>query len=80
MGLSADDIKKVETALTHLSGAIKGRGLYPSGHPAVLAPVSKAHQLLQAVLKVKDPVLLGVIDETLVLEGKAFYDAAQPLV
>lgn len=79
MALSADDIKKVETALTHLSGAIKGRGLYPSGHPAVLAPVSKAHQLLQAVLKVKDPVLLGVVDETLVLEGKAFYDAPQPL-
>ena len=79
MGLSADDIKKVETALTHLSGAIKGRGLYPSGHPAVLAPVSKAHQLLQAVLKVKDPVLLGVVDETLVLEGKTFYDAPQPV-
>lgn len=79
MSLSADDIKRVETALTHLSGAIKGRGLYPSGHPAVLAPVSKAHQLLQAVLKVKDPVLLGVVDETLVLEGKAFYDASQPV-
>ncbi len=79
MGLSVDDIKKVETALTHISGAIKGRGLYPSGHPAVLAPISKAHQLFQAVLKAKDPVLLGVVDETLVLEGKAFYDAPQPV-
>jgi HD-GYP domain-containing protein (c-di-GMP phosphodiesterase class II) len=79
MALSIDDVKKVESAITHLCGAIKGRGLYPSGHPAILAPVSKAHQLLQAVLKVKDPVLLGVIDETLVLEGKAFYDAPQPV-
>ncbi len=79
MALSSDEIKKVESALTHLCGAIKGRGLYPSGHPAILAPVGKAHQLLQAVLKVKDPVLLGVVDETLVLEGKAFYDAPQPV-
>jgi putative nucleotidyltransferase with HDIG domain len=79
MALSAEDIKKVETALTHMSGAIKGRGLYPPGHPAVLAPVGKAHQLLQAVLKVKSPVLLGVVDETLVLEGKALYEASQPV-
>ncbi len=79
MALSHDDAKKVEAVLTHLSGAIKGRGLYPAGHPAVLAPVSKAHQLLQTVLKVKDPVVLGIVDETLVVEEKPFYDAPPPV-
>ncbi|HWP35509.1 MAG TPA: HD-GYP domain-containing protein [Thermodesulfobacteriota bacterium] len=79
MALSSGEHQHVEGALTHLAGAIKGRALYPAGHPAVLAPVSKAHQLLQGVLKVHDPLVLALVDDTLVVEDRPYYDAPAPV-
>src|SRR3989337_2100443 len=79
MTLTYDDTQKLETALSHLCGGLKGLGLYPPGHPALLAPISKAHQLLQGVLKVSDPAGFGIVDDTLVVEERAFYEASAPV-
>lgn len=67
------------TALTRLlqqlAGALRAAGLYPPGHPAVHTPLRELATGLALVLRQREKVTLGLLDDVLVLDEMPFYDA-----
>jgi putative nucleotidyltransferase with HDIG domain len=61
--------------LQQLAGALRAAGLYPPGHPAVHTPLREMATLLALVLRERDRIVLGVVDDVLVLDEMPFYDA-----
>ncbi|MBI5827752.1 MAG: HD-GYP domain-containing protein [Deltaproteobacteria bacterium] len=57
-----------DAILKSLNAAIKSRRLYPSAHPAIVAPVKKGHELITDSLKEKETIVIAVINEALVFE------------
>jgi len=54
--------------------ALRNVTLYPQGHPAIFQPVQKSHEALLALLKERDPIVLGIIDDVLVFDEIPFYE------
>jgi putative nucleotidyltransferase with HDIG domain len=61
--------------LQQLAGALRSAALYPSGHPAVHTPLREMATDLAMLLRERDRVALGLIDDVLVLDEMPFYDA-----
>jgi len=62
--------------LQQLAGALRSTELYPQGHPAVHTPLRHVAIALAALLRERDRVTLGLVDDVLVLDEVPFYDAA----
>ncbi|ACM22044.1 cyclic diguanylate phosphodiesterase [Geotalea daltonii FRC-32] len=58
---------------TLLSGSIKGVGFYPSGHPAILNPLKEIVTIVEAALRARPEVRLGVVDGVLFVEKQLFF-------
>lgn len=54
--------------LKSINSAIKSKRLYPSGHPAIAAPVNKACETIVEELKTQNNIMIGMVNETLVIE------------
>lgn len=63
------------TVLQQLAGALRSSELYPQGHPAVHTPLRHIATALAALLRERDRVTLGLVDDVLVLDEIPFYDA-----
>lgn len=61
--------------LQQLAGALRAGRLYPAGHPAVHTPLRELATLLALALRDRDRVVLGMVDDVLVLDEMPFYDA-----
>jgi putative nucleotidyltransferase with HDIG domain len=62
--------------LQQLAGALRSSDLYPAGHPAVHTPLRNIAATLAALLRDRDRITLGLVDDVLVLDEIPFYDAA----
>jgi len=70
------DTRQVLTGiLQHTAAALRAARLYPSGHPAVHTPVRHLASALAHVLRERDRIVLGMVDDVLVLDEMPFYDA-----
>lgn len=69
------DIASIDTILKSINGAIKGKKLYPPGHPAIAAPMTKAHQALSELLKTSNKIFIGMAKDVLVFEETPLMDA-----
>ena len=63
--------------LQQLSGALRGAGLYPGGHPAIHTPLRELATGLALMLRERDRIVLGLIDDVLVLDEMPFYEAPE---
>lgn len=61
--------------LQQLSAALRSAVLYPSGHPAIHTPLRNLAAGLAMLLRERDRVMLGVVDDVLVLDEIPFYEA-----
>ncbi len=61
--------------LQQLAGALRAAALYPPGHPAVHTPLRELATGLALLLRDRDKVTLGMVDDVLVLDEMPFYDA-----
>ena len=61
--------------LQQLSGALRAAALYPTGHPAIHTPLRDLATTLALMLRERDRVVLGTVDDVLVLDEMPFYDA-----
>lgn len=70
------DSKRVLTRLLQqLAGGLRAAALYPPDHPAIHTPLRELATGLAMVLRDRDKVTLGMIDDVLVLDEMPFYDA-----
>lgn len=70
------DTKQALTGiLQHAAGALRSAKLYPPGHPAVHTPVRHLASALAHMLRERDKIVLGMVDDVLVLDEMPFYDA-----
>jgi putative nucleotidyltransferase with HDIG domain len=72
-------LSDARTALTRLlqqlAGALRAAALYPPGHPAVHTPLRELATGLALLLREREKVALGLLDDVLVLDEMPFYDA-----
>lgn len=61
--------------LQQLSGALRAAGLYPPGHPAIHTPLRELATGFAMMLRDRDRIVLGLLDDVLVLDEMPFYDA-----
>ncbi|MFQ5736587.1 MAG: HD-GYP domain-containing protein [Thermodesulfobacteriota bacterium] len=59
-----------EIILKSINAALKSKKLYPSGHPAIAAPINKTYQALGEMLKEQNNLMIGMINEALVIEDE----------
>ncbi len=57
------------------AGALRAAALYPPDHPAIHTPLRELATGLAMLLRDRDKVALGVVDDVLVLDEMPFYDA-----
>jgi len=70
------DIRNTLTGvLQHLAAALRSTELYPQGHPAVHTPLRHVAGALAELLRDRDRISLGLVDDVLVLDEIPFYDA-----
>lgn len=62
--------------LQQLAGALRAGELYPQGHPAVHTPLRHVAGTLATLLRDRDRITLGLVDDVLVLDEIPFYDGA----
>jgi putative nucleotidyltransferase with HDIG domain len=61
--------------LQQLSSALRSCALYPPGHPAIHTPLRHLASELATLLNERDRIILGIVDDVLVLDEIPFYDA-----
>jgi len=61
--------------LQQFAGALRAAALYPSDHPAIHTPLRELATGLAMLLRDREKVALGVVDDVLVLDEMPFYDA-----
>lgn len=68
-----------KTALTRLlqqlAGSLRAAALYPPEHPAIHTPLRELAAGLASLLRERDKMTLGMLDDVLVLDEMPFYDA-----
>ncbi len=63
-----------ETLLKNINASLKSKKLYPQGHPAISAPVNKTFQCLADLLKSRNNIMIGLVNEALVMENEPVQD------
>ena len=66
-----------ENILRSLNGGIQSKKLYPPGHPSATAPSKKVYNLLTMYLKSNSKLVVGIVDDALVIEDIPVVDADQ---
>jgi putative nucleotidyltransferase with HDIG domain len=61
--------------LQQLAGGLRSAELYPQGHPAVHTPLRHIAAAMATLLRDRDRITLGLVDDVLVLDEIPFYDA-----
>lgn len=70
------DTKMVLTRLLQqLASGLRSAALYPPDHPAIHTPLRELATGLAMVLRDRDKMTLGMVDDVLVLDEMPFYDA-----
>lgn len=64
----------LERALRPLNASLKGRRLYPPGHPAISVPLKEAYNQICRILEKDNPLLLGRVEDVLVFGHHSFLD------
>ncbi|MBI5682213.1 MAG: HD-GYP domain-containing protein [Deltaproteobacteria bacterium] len=65
----------IEFILKNLNSALKGRRLYPPGHPGIIQPIDKVYQALSDIVKNEQRVYIGKIKDVIVFNGIPFIDS-----
>jgi HD-GYP domain-containing protein (c-di-GMP phosphodiesterase class II) len=65
----------LEDSLRNINSTIKGRKLYPNGHPSVSQAIEKGCHYLNELLKTRDPLILGIVEDVLVFGDHSFIDS-----
>ncbi|MFQ5901333.1 MAG: HD-GYP domain-containing protein [Thermodesulfobacteriota bacterium] len=68
------DKNKLKTILIGLNATIKGRKLYPKGHPAIMRGIEREFTLIEELLEVQSPLILGKVKDVLVFGHQSFID------
>ncbi len=66
-----------ETILRTLNGAIQSKKLYPPGHPSASVPAKKTFEFLSGYFAKKSKLVVGMVDDALVVENAPVVDAAR---
>lgn len=69
------NITLLEDTLRNINSTIKGRKLYPHGHPAITQSIEKGCACLKELLKEKDPLILGIVEDVIVFGDHSFIDS-----
>ncbi|MBI3753626.1 MAG: HD-GYP domain-containing protein [Deltaproteobacteria bacterium] len=77
--MSDIEIEKIDSILKALNSAIKGKKLYPVGHPAIAAPMTKAYQALSELFKTHAKIFVGIVKDVLVFEETPLMEAEKNL-
>lgn len=65
--------------LRSLNLAVKGLDLYPAGHPNITHSISEAFKAVSTVIAVQDEMVVGLVDDVLVIDGTPLYNPTEPL-
>ena len=71
--------ENIDVILKSINSAIKGKKLYPAGHPAIAAPITKAYQTLSELLKTNNKIFVGITKDVMVFEETPLMDAEKTL-
>ena len=71
----SDSRAQLTGVLQQLAGALRSAELYPQGHPAVHTPLRHIASTLATLLRDRERITLGLVDDVLVLDEIPFYDA-----
>src|SRR3990172_2527806 len=71
--------ENIDVILKGINSAIKGKKLYPAGHPAIAAPITKAYQTLSELLKTNNKIFVGITKDVMVFEETPLMDAEKTL-
>ncbi len=64
-----------EEILKSINSALKSKKLYPPGHPAIAAPINKTYQAIGESLKDLNNLMIGIVNEALVIEDQLVEDS-----
>lgn len=67
--------QQLATILRQLGSAVRACKLYATGHPSIHTPMLHLATALSMMLKERDHLVLGLIDDVLVLDEMPFYEA-----
>lgn len=73
------ELEIIDAILKSINGAIKGKKLYPVGHPAIAAPMAKAYQAISEFLKTNNKIFIGMVKDVLLFEETPLMDAEKNL-
>jgi len=71
--------ENIDVILKGINSAVKGKKLYPAGHPAIAAPITKAYQTLSELLKTNNKIFVGITKDVMVFEETPLMDAEKTL-
>lgn len=74
-----DGLQQAQRLATLLSGAIRGSGLYPPGHPASLQPFREMESVIATLQRESGEVRLAVVDGLLSVGEHIFFAPPAPL-
>ncbi|MBI5328459.1 MAG: HD domain-containing protein [Deltaproteobacteria bacterium] len=77
--MSDIEIENIDTILKNINSGIKGKKLYPVGHPAIAASMTKSYQALSELLKTNNRIFVGMAKNVLVFEETPLMDAEKKL-
>lgn len=67
--------ENIDVILKNINSAVKGKKLYPAGHPAIAAPITKAYQAMSELLKTSNKIFVGITKDVMVFEETPLMDA-----
>ncbi len=73
------ELEKMYAILKGINSAIKGKKLYPAGHPAIFTQTTKAYQALLELLKTNNKIFIGLAKDVLVFEENPIMDPEKNL-
>ncbi|MBI5048625.1 MAG: HD domain-containing protein [Deltaproteobacteria bacterium] len=73
------EIENIDIILKNINSGIKGKKLYPVGHPAIAASMTKAYQTLSELLKTNNKIFVGMAKDVMVFEEIPLMDAEKNL-
>ncbi|MBI3399623.1 MAG: HD domain-containing protein [Deltaproteobacteria bacterium] len=77
--MSAIELESIDTILKSINSAIRGKKLYPAGHPAIAAPMTKSYQTLSELLRARNKIFIGMAKDVLVFEENPIMDGDKNL-
>ncbi len=71
----SDTKQQLAVILRQLGSAVRACKLYATGHPSIHTPILHLATALSVMLKERDHIVLGLIDDVLILDEMPFYEA-----